>query len=141
MFILNKKTGNVQECHNNDAIKACRKDADNYAVSERREDLEKKAAEKPKKESKKAAASNSSPDTEKANSGVPDGAQKDKSGEGEKQQAAEDGKQAAGEDTEPDEAALQTMDVTALRKVAKDKGIQGYSNMNKETLIVMILNH
>lgn len=140
MFILNKKTGNVQECHNKDAIKACRKDADNYAVAEKREDLE-KATEKPKKESKKAEAGNSSPDTKKTDSGAPDGAQEDKSGEGEKQQAAEDGKQAAGEDAEPDEAALQTMDVTALRKVAKDKGIQGYSNMNKETLIAMILNH
>ena len=29
----------MQECHNNDAIKACKKDSDNYAVSERREDL------------------------------------------------------------------------------------------------------
>ena len=45
MFILNKKTGTVQECHNNDAIKACKKDTDNYAVNEKRENLLKEPAE------------------------------------------------------------------------------------------------
>lgn len=148
MFILNKKTGTVQECHNNDAIKACRKDADNYAVSERREDLEKKPAEKPQKGPEKSEAGNSSPDTEKADSGAPEGAQEGKNGEGEGQQAAgegqaaEEGKQAAGEGTgEPDEAALQAMNVATLREMAKSKGIQGYGNMNKGTLVAMILNH
>ena len=148
MFILNKKTGTLQECHNNDAIKACRKDADNYAVSERREDLEKKPAEKPQKGPEKSEAGNSSPDTEKADSGAAEGAQNGENGEGEGQQAAgegqaaEEGKQAAGEGTgEPDEAALQAMNVATLREMAKSKGIQGYGNMNKGTLVAMILNH
>ena len=148
MFILNKKTGTVQECHNNDAIKACRKDADNYAVSERREDLEKKPAEKPQKGPEKSESGNSSPDTEKADSGAAEGAQNGENGEGEGQQAAgegqaaEEGKQAAGEGTgEPDEAALQAMNVATLREMAKSKGIQGYGNMNKGTLVAMILNH
>lgn len=141
MFILNKKTGTVQECHNNDAIKACRKDADNYAVSERREDLEKKPAEKPQKAPEKSEAGNSSSDTEKADSGAPEGAQEGKNEEGEEQQATEEGKQAAGEAGEPDEAALQAMNVATLREMAKSKGIQGYGNMNKGTLVAMILNH
>lgn len=53
-----------------------------------------------------------------------------------------EGQQAAGESAgEMTEAALQAMNVETLRKVAKSKGIQGYGNMNKETLIAMILNH
>lgn len=39
MFILNKKTEIVQECRNADVIKICKKDVENYAVSESRADL------------------------------------------------------------------------------------------------------
>lgn len=142
MFILNKKTGTVQECHNNDAIKACKKDTDNYAVNEKRENLLKEPAEGPKKEPKKEEAGNPSPDTTKADSGAAEGAQNGKNGEGEGQQATGEGQQAAGEGTgELDEAALQAMDVATLRKMAKSKGIHGYGNMNKGTLVAMILNH
>lgn len=141
MFILNKKTGTVQECHNNDAIKACKKDTDNYAVSERREDLPKKHAEEPEKGHKKEAAGNSSPDTTKGDSEAAEGAQNGENEEGEGQQETEEGKQAAGEAGEPDEAALQAMNVATLREMAKSKGIQGYGNMNKGTLVAMILNH
>ena len=135
MFILNKKNGIVQECHNNDAIKACKKESDNYAVSESREDLVQQCAEDPKKEPEKEETDNSSPDTTKADSGGAESAQNSKNEEGEGQQAAGE---SAGEMTE---AALQAMNVETLRKVAKSKGIQGYGNMNKETLIAMILNH
>ena len=142
MFILNKKTGTVQECHNNDAIKACKKDTDNYAVSERREDLPKKHAEEPEKGHKKEAAGNSSPDTTKGDSEAAEGAQNGENEEGEGQQETEEGKQAAGEGAgELDEAALQAMNVATLREMAKSKGIQGYGNMNKGTLVAMILNH
>lgn len=135
MFILNKKTGTVQECHNNDAIKVCRKDTDNYAVAEKREDLTKKHAEEPKKEPEKEGVGNSSPDTTKANSEAAEGTQNGKNEEGE-------GQTAAGENTgELTEAALQEMNVATLREMAKSKGIQGYGNMNKGTLVAMILNH
>ena len=131
MFILNKKTGTVQECHNKDAIKVCKKDEDNYAVAERREDL----VQEPDKEPKKEEEGNSSPDTTKAGSGAAEGTQNGENGAGE-------GQQAAGEDTGGlDEAALSAMNVETLRKTAKSKGIQGYGNMNKETLVAMILNH
>ena len=33
------------------------------------------------------------------------------------------------------------MSVIELRKVAKEKGIQGYANMNKETLVEVIKAH
>lgn len=142
MFIMNKKTGTVQECHNKDAIKVCKKDTDNYAVAEKREDLVKEPAEEPKKGLEKSEAGNSSPDTGKADSEDAEGAQDGKNGEGKGQQTTEEGKQAAGEGAgELDEAALQAMDVATLRKMAKSKGIQGYGNMNKGTLVAMILNH
>ena len=34
MYIKNIKTGIVQECSNKDVIKVCRKDAENYVVTE-----------------------------------------------------------------------------------------------------------
>lgn len=39
MFILNKKTGVVQECHNKDVIKICQKNPEEYEVAENREVL------------------------------------------------------------------------------------------------------
>ena len=81
MFILNKKTGTVQECHNNDAIKVCRKDTDNYTVAEKREELLKEHAEEPKKEPKKEEAGKSSPDTKKGDSEAAEGAQDGENGE------------------------------------------------------------
>ena len=66
MFILNKKTGNIQECHNADAVKACRKDADRYLVAATREELEGKAANKPQEEPKKPEAGENTKEPEKA---------------------------------------------------------------------------
>lgn len=138
MFILNKKTGTVQECHNNDAIKTCRKDMDNYVVAETREKL----LNKPAEEQRNREAGNSSSDTTEADSGAAESVHEGENGEGEGQQQADEDKLAAGEGAgEPDEAALQAMKVDTLREMAKSKGIQGYWNMNKETLVVMIMNH
>ena len=39
MFILNKSTGVVQECHNDDVIQICRKDAEHYAVAETKDEV------------------------------------------------------------------------------------------------------
>ena len=36
---------------------------------------------------------------------------------------------------------LETMKVSELREIAKTKGIQGYANMNKDTIVAMIMNH
>lgn len=161
MFILNKKTGNIQECHNADAVKACRKDADRYLVAATREELEGKAANKPQEGLKKSEAGENTKEPEKA---APEAAEKATEGKGEKQAAGTgDGEKAgAGEEKQAgageektgqggedplngagDErlAELNGKKVAELREIAKGMGIQGYANMNKNTLVAMIMNH
>ncbi len=161
MFILNKKTGNIQECHNADAVKACRKDADRYLVAATREELEGKAANKPQEGLRKSEAGENTKEPEKA---APEAAEKATEGKEEKQAAGTgDGEKAgtgeekqagAGEEKtgqggeDPlngagDErlAELNGKKVAELREIAKGMGIQGYANMNKDTLVAMIMNH
>ena len=161
MFILNKKTGNIQECHNADAVKACRKDADRYLVAATREELEGKAANKPQEGLKKSEAGGNTKEPEKA---APEAAEKATEGKEEKQAAGTgDGEKAgtgeekqagAGEEKtgqggeDPlngagDErlAELNGKKGAELREIAKGMGIQGYANMNKDTLVAMIMNH
>ena len=153
MFILNKKTGNIQECHNADAINVCRKDADHYSVAATREELEGKAANKPQESIKKSEAGENTKEPEKA---APEATEKATEGKEEKQAAGTgDGEKAgAGEEKtgqggeDPlngagDErlAELNGKKVAELREIAKGMGIQGYANMNKDTLVAMIMNH
>ncbi len=165
MFIYNKKSGNIQECHNADAIKVCRKDTDHYLVAATREELEGKAANKPQEEPKKPEAGENTKEPEKA---APEGAEKLTEGNGEQQAAggnAEGGEkqqEGTGEGSgKPEEGAgeektgndplngagderlaeLNGKKVAELREIAKGMGIQGYANMNKDTLVAMIMNH
>ena len=153
MFILNKKTGNIQECHNADAVKACRKDADRYLVAATREELEGKAANKPQEGLRKSEAGENTKEPEKA---APEAAEKATEGKEEKQAAGtgEEKQAGAGEEKtgqggeDPlngagDErlAELNGKKVAELREIAKRMGIQGYANMNKDTLVAMIMNH
>ena len=153
MFILNKKTGNIQECHNADAVKACRKDADRYLVAATREELEGKAANKPQEGLKKSEAGGNTKEPEKA---APEAAEKATEGKEEKQAAGtgEEKQAGAGEEKtgqggeDPlngagDErlAELNGKKVAELREIAKGMGIRGYANMNKDTLVAMIMNH
>ena len=153
MFILNKKTGNIQECHNADAVKACRKDADRYLVAATREELEGKAANKPQEGLRKSEAGENTKEPEKA---APEAAEKATEGKEEKQAAGtgEEKQAGAGEEKtgqggeDPlngagDErlAELNGKKVAELREIAKGIGIQGYANMNKDTLVAMIMNH
>ena len=158
MFILNKKNGNIQECHNADAVKACRKDADSYLVAATREELEGKAANKPQKSLKESEAGENTKEPEKA---APEGTEKATEGKGEQQAAGTgegegtgNGEKQAGEEKtgqggeDPlngagDErlAELNGKKVAELREIAKGMGIQGYANMNKDTLVAMIMNH
>ena len=161
MFIYNKKNGNIQECHNADAIKVCRKDTDHYLVAATREELEGKAANKPQEGLKKSEAGGNTKEPEKA---APEAAEKATEGKEEKQAAGTgDGEKAgtgeekqagAGEEKtgqggeDPlngagDErlAELNGKKVAELREIAKGMGIQGYANMNKDTLVAMIMNH
>lgn len=154
MFIYNKKNGNIQECNNADAIKVCRKDTDHYLVAATREELEGKAANKPQEEPKKPEAGENTKEPEKA---APEGAEKLTEGNGEQQAAGgnaeggekqqeETGEEKTGNDPlngAGDErlAELNGKKVAELREIAKGMGIQGYANMNKDTLVAMIMNH
>lgn len=136
MFVLNKKTGIVQECHNNDAIKACRKDTETYAVAERKENLMAGGVQKARKTSKKEKADKKHAKTEKA---APEATAGYGNGGGGQQEPA--GENLEDETAGFDEEKLAEMDLQALRETAKELGIAGYTNMNKDTLIAMILNH
>ena len=165
MFILNKKTGNIQECHNADAIKVCRKDTDHYAVAATKEELEGKAANKPQNGPEKTEAGENTNTPEKA---APEGAEGLREGKEEQQETggtAEGGEgqqEGTGEGSgKPEEGAgeektgndplngagderlaeLNGKKVAELREIAKGMGIQGYANMNKDTLVAMIMNH
>ena len=122
MFILNKKSGVISEVINKDVIKHCKKNSDEYAVADTAEELTGEAA----------PAENPAP------------------AEPEPEDSEKDSDDAAGdpvadpEDEEPEsteETDYAAMSVAELRKVAKEKGIQGYANMNKETLIEVIKAH
>lgn len=52
MYIKNR-SGLIQECHNEDAIRSCRKDTDHFTVTERLDDLTAKEEIKPSVEMKK----------------------------------------------------------------------------------------
>lgn len=153
MFILNKNTKMIQECKNKDVIKVCRKDTKNYAVAATREELEAVAHQEPKKQPEKGTHEEN---TNQGQNGAPEGTQGGQVGNSDEQQAA--GNAPANtqgtnpEGTQADDAwktlseeeklaALEAKKVEELRKIAKDEGIQGYSNMNKDTLVAMIMNH
>lgn len=156
MFILNKNTKIIQECHNKDVIKVCSKDAKNYAVAATRAELEGKASQEAQKQPENGTPEEN---TNQEQNGAPEGTQEGQGGNSEGQQAAgsapentqgtdpENTQQAAGQDNWkelPEEekfAALDAKKVDELRKIAKAEGIQGYSNMTKDTLVAMIMNH
>lgn len=133
MFILNKKSGMITECSNADVIKTCKKDA-NYEVKENREEFE---TQEPQKEPEKVTPKETITEEKKTS---PEEAEEPK--EGENDGASQEGE--AEEDEQPEgdeEEQLRAKTVADLRVIAKEKGIQGYANMNKDTLVAMIMNH
>lgn len=132
MFILNKKSGMITECSNADVIKTCKKDA-NYEV---KESIEAFNAQKPQEEPKETINENektSSEGTKKPEENEIDttynGGKTEEEPEGEKDPEGEG------------EEQLRSKTVADLRTIAKEKGIQGYANMNKDTLVAMIMNY
>ena len=100
MWIRNKVTGTLQEIHNADVIKVCKKEPDKYELSE----------EYPGDNEKIKAAA----------------------------QAAAGGE---GAGNNAGTVNYEEMKLNDLRKIAKEKGIQGYNNMDKATLIAVIQAH
>lgn len=152
MFILNKNNKQIQECHNSDVIKVCTKDAKNYAVAATKEELAAVAAGmaqiqpemKQGEESINKEQKTDPEGTQEGQGGTSDG----DAGAGKQEGTNDEGKgDEAGQDdwkALPEEeklAALEAKKVDELRKIAKAEGIQGYGNMNKDTLVAMIMNH
>lgn len=135
MWIRNKVTNTLQEIHNADVIKICKKEPEKYELSEEypgdngevkaaaQAAAEKKAEEEAEKAAKEAKA--------KAEGAA-------KKVEEEAAQAAAGG-EGAGNDATPEDYANKK--INDLRKIAKEKGIQGYNNMDKATLVAVIQAH
>lgn len=113
MWIRNKVTNTLQEIHNADVIKICKKEPEKYELSEEYpgDNEEVKAA------AQAAAEKKAEEEAEKAAAG----------GEG------------AGNDATPEDYANKK--INDLRKIAKEKGIQGCNNMDKATLAAVIQAH
>lgn len=133
MWIRNKVTNTLQEIHNADVIKICKKEPEKYELSEEYpgDNKEVKAAAQAAAEKKTEEEAEKSAEEAEAKEAA-------KKAEGEAVQVAA-GKEGAGNDTTPEDYA--NMKINALRKIAKEKGIQGYNNMDKATLVAVIQAH
>ena len=79
-------------------------------------------------------------DTNGAVKAVPEGTEEPQEGTGEVQQDKKYDWQELSSEKEK-KAALSKLKVEELREIAKEMKIQGYNNMNKDTLVATILNH
>lgn len=79
-------------------------------------------------------------DTNGAVKTVPEGTEEPQEGTGEVQQEKKYDWQELPAEKEK-KAALSKLKVEELREIAKEMKIQGYNNMNKDTLVATILNH
>lgn len=79
-------------------------------------------------------------DTNGAVKAVPEGTEELQEGTGEVQQEKKYDWQELPSEKEK-KAALSKLKVEELREIAKEMKIQGYNNMNKDTLVATILNH
>ena len=79
-------------------------------------------------------------DTNGAVKAVPEGTEEPREGTGEVQQEKKYDWQELSSEKEK-KAALSKLKVEELREIAKEMKIQGYNNMNKDTLVATILNH
>lgn len=128
MWIRNKVTNTLQEIHNADVIKICKKEPEKYELSE----------EYPgdNKEVKAAAQAAAEKKTEEEAEKVAEEAEAKEAAKKAEEEAAQ---AAAGNDVTPEDYA--NMKINDLRKIAKEKGIQGYNNMDKATLVAVIQAH
>lgn len=135
MFILNKTNNTIQECHNADAIKCFAKDPKRYQVAKTKEELtgaEVKAVETKEEDAVvDTQIEAQSPESESGEEITEQNQENDSEGTTEAQ----------GQESEAAAVDYSAMKVEDLRKVAKEKGIQGYANMNKGTLVEVIKAH
>lgn len=133
MWIRNKVTNTLQEIHNADVIKICKKEPEKYELSEEYpgDNKEMKAAAQTAAEKKTEEEAEKAAEEAEAKEAA-------KKAEEEAAQAATGG-EGAGNDVTPEDYA--NMKINDLRKIAKEKGIQGYNNMDKATLVAVIQAH
>lgn len=141
MWIRNKVTNTLQEIHNADVIKICKKEPEKYELSEEYPGDNKEvkagtqaAAEKKAKEEAEKAAKEA-----EAKAKAEEAAKKAEEEAAQAAAQAAAGVEGAGSDTTPKDYA--NMKINDLRKIAKEKGIQGYNNMDKATLVAVIQAH
>lgn len=137
MWIRNKVTNTLQEIHNADVIKICKKEPEKYELSEEypgdnkevKAGTQAAAEKKTKEEAEKAAKEAKAKEVAKK--------AEEEAAQAAAQAAA--GGEGAGNDVTPEDYA--NMKINDLRKIAKEKGIQGYNNMDKATLVAVIQAH
>lgn len=86
------------------------------------------------------ASETAQPQNDGAVKAVPEGTEEPQEGTGEVQQEKKYDWQELPSEKEK-KAALSKLKVEELREIAKEMKIQGYNNMNKDTLVATILNH
>lgn len=118
MWIRNKTTGTLQEIHNADVIKVCKKEPDKYELYEERPEDNKEVKIATQEESE----------------------EKDEEAEEVTKVAEEETTNAADEEGNTPQN-YEEMKLNDLRKIAKEKGVQGYNNMDKATIIAVIQAH
>ena len=124
MWIRNKVTNTLQEIHNMDVIKICQKEPDKYEVTE-----------KHPVSAPEALATSQGEDNNATDKGADN---KDAVSDSDTGNESESDIQTAKSDENVDYSAMKLND---LRKIAKEKGIQGYSNMDQATLVAVIQAH
>lgn len=136
MWIRNKVTGTLQEIHNADVIKVCKKEPDKYELSEEYPGNN----EKMKAAAQAAAEKKAAEEAEKAAKEAEEKAKAEEAAKAAEEAAAQ---AAGGEGAGTNAGAVnyEEMKLNDLRKIAKEKGIQGYNNMDKATLIAVIQAH
>lgn len=137
MWIRNKVTGTLQEIHNADVIKVCKKEPDKYELSEEYPGNN----EKMKAAAQAAAEKKAAEEAEKAAKEAEEKAKAEEAAKAAEEAAAQAAAGGEGADTNAGAVNYEEMKLNDLRKIAKEKGIQGYNNMDKATLIAVIQAH
>lgn len=137
MWIRNKVTGTLQEIHNADVIKVCKKEPDKYELSEEYPGNN----EKIKAAAQAAAEKKAAEEAEKAAKEAEKKAKAEEAAKAAEEAAAQAAAGGEGAGTNAGAVNYEEMKLNDLRKIAKEKGIQGYNNMDKATLIAVIQAH
>lgn len=137
MWIRNKVTGTLQEIHNADVIKVCKKEPDKYELSEEYPGNN----EKMKEAAQAAAEKKAAEEAEKAAKEAEEKAKAEEAAKAAEEAAAQAAAGGEGAGTNAGAVNYEEMKLNDLRKIAKEKGIQGYNNMDKATLIAVIQAH